>query len=66
MIPFKIEGDTILVKYNEIWKKIKKGFDIKFNSKPVYDEKTFNDVVNTVFSDNKIPKESIHYIYIQQ
>ena len=70
---FKIEGDTVLVKYNETWKKIKKGFDIKFNSKPVYDEKyikakvkTFNDVVNTVFSDNKIPKESIHYIYIQQ
>ena len=26
--------------------------------------KTFNDVVNTVFSDNKIPKESIHYIFI--
>ena len=38
---------------------------------PVYDEKyikakvkTFNEVVNTDFSDNKIPTASIHYICI--
>ena len=68
---FKIKDDTVLVKYNEIWKKIKNELDIKFHSKPAYDEKyikakvkTFNGVVNTVFSDNKIPKESIHYICI--
>ena len=35
---FKSENDNILVKYNEIWNKIKKT-DIKFHSKPVYDEK---------------------------
>ena len=42
---------------------------MKLHSKPVYDEKsrkakvkTFNGVVNTVFSNDKIPKESIHYI----
>ena len=56
-----------MVKYDDIWNKIKKTLDIKFHSKPIYDEKyiktkvkTFNGVVNTVFSDKKIPKESIH------
>ena len=44
---------------------------IKFYSQPIYDEKyvkmivkTFNDAINTVFSDNKVPKEGIHYICI--
>ena len=44
---------------------------IKFRNKPVYDEKyikakvkTLNGVVNVVFTDDKIPKESIHYICI--
>ena len=59
-------NDNVLVKYNESWDKIKKTLDMKFHSKFVYDEKyikakvkTFNKVVNTVFSDDKIPKESI-------
>ena len=34
-----IEDDTILVKCNEIWNKIKKILNIKFHSTPVYDEK---------------------------
>ena len=44
---------------------------IKFHSRLIYDEKniktkvkTFNDVVNTVFSDNEIQKERNHYICI--
>ena len=48
---------------------IKKTLDIKLHSKPVYDEKyvktkvkTFNSVINTVSSDDKILQESIHYI----
>ena len=36
---FMIEDDTILVKCNEIWNKIKKILNIKFHSTPVYDEK---------------------------
>ena len=39
-----------------------------FHSQPIYDEKyiktevkTFNNVINTVFSDNEIPKERNHY-----
>ena len=36
---FIIKDDSILVKYNEIWNKIKKTISIKFHSMPVYDEK---------------------------
>ena len=36
---FMIEDDRAFLKYNEIWKKIKNTFNIKFNSMPVYDEK---------------------------
>ena len=50
---FMIEHDSVLVKYNEIWNKIKKTLNIKFHSMPVYDEKyiktkvkEFNGVVN--------------------
>ena len=52
---FKIEDDNVLVKYNEIWNRIKKKLYIKLHSKPVYDEnyikakiKTFNRVVTTI------------------
>ena len=56
---FQIKDDSVLVKYDEIWNKIKKTLKIKFNSKLDYDKKyikvkEFNGVVNTVFSDNKI------------
>ena len=68
---FKIKDDNVLVKYNEIWIKVKKTLGIKFHSKPIYDEKyikakvkTFNSVVNIAFSEDKIPKENIHYICI--
>ena len=63
----KIEDDNVLVKYNQIWNKIKKMLSIKFHSQPAYDEKyiknkvkTFNEAVNTIFSDD--PKENIHHI----
>ena len=60
---FLTENDKSLSKYNEIWNKIKKTLNIKFHSEHFYDEKyiktkvkAFNEVVNTVFSDNEIPK----------
>ena len=67
--PFKIEDDNIFLKYEEIFNKINKTLNIKFHRQPIYDKiktkvKTFNDVINTVFSDNEIPKEGIHYICI--
>ena len=34
-----IKDNSVLVKYNEIWNKIKKTLNIKFHSMPAYDEK---------------------------
>ena len=34
---FMIEGDSVLVKYNEIWSNVKKTLNIKFYSISVYD-----------------------------
>ena len=34
-----IEHDSVLVKYNEIWSKVKKVLSIKFHCMPVYNEK---------------------------
>ena len=68
---FKIEDESIYLEYNEIWNKIKKTRCIRFHSQPIYDDeyiktkvKTFNGVINTVFSNNKISKEGVHYICI--
>ena len=53
---FEIEGDNGLVKYNDIWKKIKRLLDIRFHCKPVYTcrhikikVKAFNGVMHTIF-----------------
>ena len=68
-ISFVIEDDSVLVKYNEIWNRIKKT-DIKVHSKAVFEKyirtkgKTFNGVVNTNFWSNEIPKETRHYTCI--
>ena len=68
---FMIKDDSVLVKYNEFWNKIKKTLNIKFHSMPVYDEKytkvkieIVNGVVNTNFWGDKIPKEGAHYTCI--
>ena len=53
---FVIKDDDLLDKYNEIWNKIKKTWNKKFNSMSVYDEKyikanvrEFNGVTKTNF-----------------
>ena len=55
-MPFMIEDDSVLVKYNKIWNNVKKTLNIKFHSMAVYDEKyikakvkDLNGVVNTNF-----------------
>ena len=66
---FKIEDEGVYWKYNEIWKKIKNSLNIRFHSQPIYDDKciktkvkTFSGTINTLFSDNEIPKEGSHYV----
>ena len=68
---FKIEDEDVYLKYNEIWNKIKSILNVKFHSQPIYDEKyiktkvkTFNSMINTMFSGYEIPKEKIHYVCI--
>ena len=71
---FFIKDDELLEKYNEIWEKvktiIKKEFD-SFDSEPIYNEKylktrikSYNEKINTNLDNNKIPKESSHFLYI--
>ena len=62
------DDDDIILKYNKIWKKIKKLLSVEFDSQPVYDEKyiktrlkPFEHKVITKFTDNEIPKENTHY-----
>ena len=61
-----IENDSLLVKCNEIWNKIKKTLNIKFHNIPVYNEKyvyiktnvkQFNSVVNTILGGIKYQKK---------
>ena len=69
---FKIEDDSVYLKYNEIWIKIKELLGgIKFHSEPIYDDsyiktkvKTFSDTIKTLFDGNEIPKERVEYACI--
>ena len=67
-MPFKTEDESVyLIK----WNKIKNSLNVKFHSQPIYDGKyienkvkTFNSMINTLFSGDEIPKERNHYICI--
>ena len=68
---FIITDDSFLIKYNEIWNKIKKTLNTKFHSVPVYDEKyiktklrEFNGVIKTNFLGGEVPKDGVHYTCI--
>ena len=68
---FKIEDESVHLKYTEIWNKIKRLLSTKFHSQPIYDDKniktkvkTFSGVTSTFFSKDEIPKEVNHYICI--
>ena len=59
------------LKYTEIWNKIKNLLNTRFHSQPIHDDKyiktkvkRFSAILNTLFSDNEIPKERNHYIWI--
>ena len=68
---FKIEDESAYLKCTEIWNEIKDILNVKFHSQPIYDDryiktktKTFNNMINTLFSGDEIPKERIHYVCI--
>ena len=66
-----LADDDVILKYNKIWKKIKRLIGVEFDSQSLYDGKyiktrvkTFEDKVIIKFIDNEIPKENTHYSYI--
>ena len=68
---FLIKDDNVLNKYNKIWNVIKNKLNIKFHSKPVYNQKylkvkvkEFDGVIKTNFLGNEVPKENMHYTCI--
>ena len=63
--------DNVLDKYNKIWNVIKNKLNIKFHSKPVYNQKylkvevrEFDGMIKTNFLSDEVPKENIHYTCI--
>ena len=69
---FKIEDESVSLKYNEIWNKIKKTLSTRFHSQPIYDEKyikvkvkTFDGVINSLFSTIKLQKKEIVIFVLQ-
>ena len=69
---FKIEDDSVYLKYDEIWSKITELLGgIKFHSEPIYDDryiktkvKTFSDRIKNLFDGNEIPKERVEHVCI--
>ena len=66
-----IEDESMYLEYTKIWNKIKKLLGVKFHGQPIHDDKyiktkvkTFGETINTLFSNNKVPKEKNHYICI--
>ena len=70
---FKIEDESVYLKYTEIWNKIKKSLGIKSHSQPLYDDKyiktkikTFSSLINTLFQVMKFQTKEIITFVLQQ
>ena len=68
---FLIKDDEVWEKYEQTWNVIKNKLDIKFHSKPVYDNtyikakvREFGSKIKTNFLGNEVPKENMHYTCI--
>ena len=68
---FLIKDVDVWEKHDEIWDVIKNKLNIKFRSKPVYDQKylkakarEFDSAIKTNSLANEMPKENLHYTCI--
>ena len=68
---FLIKDNEVWEKYEQIWDVTKNKLNIKFHSKPIYDQKylkakvrEFDGVIKANFLSNDTPKENIHYTCI--
>ena len=64
-MPFKVDDNKLLKKYNRIWEIISNLLNIEFDSEPVYGDndkyiktkmKTYEDRVNINFQDTEVKK----------
>ena len=69
VMSFKVTNKKLLNKCNKIWGKVEELLDVKFESKPVYDEndkyikakiKSYKDEVNTSLQGKKAPQKIYH------
>ena len=69
-IPFKVDDNKLLKKYNRIWEIISNLLNIEFDSEPVYGDndkyiktkiKMYEDRVNTNFQGKEVPEEDASY-----
>ena len=44
---FKIEDESVQLKYTEIWNKIKKSLNTRFHTQPIYNDKYIKTKVKT-------------------
>ena len=70
---FEIEDESVYLKYTEIWNKIKDILNVEFHSQPTHDDKyiktkvkTFNSMINTIFSGDEIPEKKLPMLVLQQ
>ena len=70
---FKIEDESVYLKYTEIWNKIKDILNVKFHSHLIYDDKyiktkvkTFNNNVRHFSQEMKFQKKEITTFVLQQ
>ena len=65
---FKISDNKLLIKYNQIWKRVQKLLKIKFDSEPIYGNndkytktkiKIYGGSVNTNVQGKGVPKEKV-------
>ena len=68
---FVIKDDEVWGKYKQIWDVIKNKLGIKFQHKPIYEQKylkakvrEFDGVIKTNFLGNEVWKENMHYTCI--
>ena len=68
---FLTDDESVYLKYSKILNKIKKLLGVNFRRQPIHDDKyiktkvkSFGGTINTVFSNNKVPKAKNDYIFI--
>ena len=59
---FKIEEESVYLKYTEIWNKIK---SIKFHSQPIYDEHSIIQLIHCFQEMKSLKKKFIMFVFQQ-